>query len=88
MPAEVRLHDVIDEVMAGRKVKLAQHEGSSDVELMINGGSVADKLRNLAVNRRADLVIIGRGCTHQGLGRLQATSYAIVREAPCPVLSA
>ena len=88
LPAEVKLHGLLDEVVAGKKVKLREAEGPSDVEVLIDGGSVADKVRNLAIQRRADLVIIGRGCTHQGLGRLQATSYAIVREAPCPVLSA
>ena len=35
----------------------------------------------------ADLVVIGRGHTHAPLSRLRTNAYAIVREAPCPVLS-
>ena len=85
---ESRLHELLGEVTGGKKVKLYENEGGADVAVLVNGGTVADKVRNLAIQRRADLVVIGRGCTHQGLGRLQATSYAIVREAPCPVLSA
>lgn len=88
LPPEAKLHELLNEVTAGRKIKIPENEGGADVEVLVNGGSVADKLRSLAIQRRADLIVIGRGCTHQGLGRLQATSYAIVREAPCPVLTA
>ncbi len=87
LPPETKLHELLAEVTTGRKVKLYENEDAADVEVLVNGGSVADKVRNLAIQRRADLVVIGRGCTHQGIGRLQATSYAIVRESPCPVLS-
>jgi nucleotide-binding universal stress UspA family protein len=50
-------------------------------------GSVADCVRNLALQERADLVVIGRGAIRTGLGRLHAHSYDIIRESPCPVLS-
>lgn len=85
---EKKMHELLTQVAADKHVKIREDVNPSDVEVLVNGGSVANKLRELAVARRADLVVIGRGCTHQGLGRLQATSYAIVREAPCPVLSA
>jgi nucleotide-binding universal stress UspA family protein len=87
LPPETKLHELLDEVTTARKVRIYENEDAADVEVLVNGGSVADKVRNLAIQRRADLIVIGRGCTHKGLGRLQATSYAIVREAPCPVLS-
>ena len=35
----------------------------------------------------SDLVVIGRGVVRQTLGRLRTSAYAIIREAPCPVLS-
>jgi len=50
-------------------------------------GSVAEAVRNLALRKRADLVIIGRGAIRKGLGRLYANSYDIIRESPCPVIS-
>ena len=50
--------------------------------------SVAEAVRHLALHKRADLVVIGRGAIRNiGLGRLFATSYDIIRESPCPVLS-
>lgn len=51
-------------------------------------GRVAEAVRHLALLKRADLVVIGRGSIRNtGLGRLFATSYDIIRESPCPVLS-
>lgn len=51
------------------------------------GGDVADTVRDLAVRNRIDLVVIGRGAIRNGLGRLYANCYDIIRESPCPVLS-
>jgi nucleotide-binding universal stress UspA family protein len=40
-----------------------------------------------AEEHRSDLLVIGRS-SHSGLaGRLRTHSYAIIREAPCPVIS-
>jgi nucleotide-binding universal stress UspA family protein len=50
-------------------------------------GSVAEAVRRLALRKRADLVVIGRGAIRSGLGRLYANSYDIIRESPCPVIS-
>jgi nucleotide-binding universal stress UspA family protein len=50
-------------------------------------GSVAEAVRNLALRKRADLVVIGRGAIRKGFGRLYANSYDIIRESPCPVIS-
>ncbi|HWC00300.1 MAG TPA: universal stress protein [Bryobacteraceae bacterium] len=40
-----------------------------------------------AARSGVDLLIIGRGCSDNMLGRLKAQAYAIVRQSPCPVLS-
>jgi nucleotide-binding universal stress UspA family protein len=56
-------------------------------ELGADGGSIAVALRNLALRKRSDLVVIGRGAIRSGIGRLYANSYDIIRESPCPVLS-
>jgi nucleotide-binding universal stress UspA family protein len=51
-------------------------------------GGVAEIVRNLAVRKRADLVVIGRGAIRTvGFGRLHANCYDIIRESPCPVIS-
>lgn len=40
-----------------------------------------------ASRQNANLLIIGRGCSDDMIGRLKAQAYAIVRQSPCPVLS-
>ena len=50
-------------------------------------GSIADGIRDLALRKRADLVVIGRGAIQKGFGRLHSHAYDIIRECPCPVLS-
>jgi len=50
-------------------------------------GEVAGAVREEAERHNADLIVIGRGMLHESLGRLRTHSYAIIRHAPCPVLS-
>ena len=64
-----------------------QEAAGTDVEMILAGGNIATLVRNVALRKRADLVVIGRGCLHDGLGRLRSNAYAIIRESPCPVLS-
>ena len=85
---ESRIHDLLIDAARSKLVKIQEEAGASEVETVLAGGSVADMVRDLAVKKRADLVVIGRGCIQQGVrGRLRANAYAILREAPCPVLS-
>lgn len=58
-----------------------------DVPLCIGAGNVAEAVAGEARRHNADLVVIGRGLLHQTLGRLRTHAYAIIRQAPCPVLS-
>lgn len=87
LPAESRLHELLAQATRAKGVRVREDEGDASVAVLVDGGRVADKVRALATTKRADLVVIGRGCTHQGVGRLLGNSYAIVREAPCPVIS-
>jgi nucleotide-binding universal stress UspA family protein len=64
-------------------VRAAGFEAGCYVERGDPHKAVPAKARELA----ADLVIIGRGCSHDIAGRLRAQAYGIIREAPCPVLS-
>jgi nucleotide-binding universal stress UspA family protein len=50
-------------------------------------GEAAKVVRQVAEDVKADLVVLGRHLDHSFLGRLRTHSYAIVREAGCPVLS-
>jgi nucleotide-binding universal stress UspA family protein len=47
----------------------------------------ASYVRDVADKNYLDLMIIGRSPGHGPLGRLRAHAYAIIREAPCPVIS-
>jgi nucleotide-binding universal stress UspA family protein len=86
--AESRIHELLVEAARSKLVKIQEAAGATDVEMVLAGGSVADMVRDVAIKKRADLVVIGRGCVQKGLGgRLRANAYAILREAPCPVLS-
>lgn len=57
------------------------------LEAVMEGGEVATVIREAAEENRADLVIIGRGVMQETFGRMRTNVYAIVREAPCPVIS-
>lgn len=58
------------------------------VEASEAGEGVGGSVRRAVLEKRADLVVIGRGSIQEnGPARLRANSYAIIREAPCPVLS-
>ena len=86
--AEIRIHELLLETARSKVVKIQEEADATDVKAVLAGGSVADMVRDMAIRKRADLVVIGRGCINQGIaGRLRANSYAIIREAPCPVLS-
>lgn len=50
-------------------------------------GDVNTVVRDEALQRNADLVIIGRGMLDETLGRLRTHAYGIIRSAPCPVIS-
>lgn len=50
-------------------------------------GDPEEVVRNACQLLRADLVIVGRGRIQKPLGRLRSRAYAIIRDAPCPVIS-
>ena len=85
--AEHRMHELLAEAARDKAVKIQEIAGGPDVEAVVNGGSVADMVRRAALQKRSDLVVMGRGCIQGTIGRLHANAYAIVREAPCPVIS-
>jgi len=94
VPAETVSPDAVESRMREMLVQAANADlvgvdpvPGESAELQIVNGGVAEAVRKLALGKRADLVVIGRGAIQTGLGTLHANSYDIIRESPCPVLS-
>jgi nucleotide-binding universal stress UspA family protein len=58
-----------------------------EAEVLVAAGPVAAIVRREAVDRKAGLIVTGRGLSQGLVSRLWSHLYEIVREAPCPVLS-
>jgi nucleotide-binding universal stress UspA family protein len=71
----------------GKVLAKLQSEAGSEAGTVIEIGGPASVVRRAALSKRTDLVVVGRGGAHGLLGHLHDDSYAIIREAPCPVLS-
>jgi len=56
-------------------------------EVVVDSGEVGAVVREVALERQDDLVVIGRGSSAHAHRRLPNHAYAIVRDAPCPVVS-
>jgi len=65
-----------------------QKDAGTDLEVMVEGGQSSHVIRDAASKYSADLVMTGRGKLHETFGRLRTNTYAIIRDSPCPVLSA
>lgn len=50
-------------------------------------GEVGETIAGAARRMGAEILVIGRGAATAALGRLRSSSYAIIRESPCPVIS-
>ncbi len=63
-----------------------QKKAGTTAKVCIEGAKVATAVRDAALHHDADLVVMGQGSMHSALGGLRTNSYAIIREAPCPVV--
>jgi nucleotide-binding universal stress UspA family protein len=72
---------------ASRRIEALQSATRSRAQVSIAIGPIRDMLTEAARRLRADVIVIGRGPQSGVLGRLRDLSYAIARDAPCPVLS-
>jgi len=61
--------------------------GAKSVSICIQEGDIAREVCSFAQSIAADLVVIGRSAQDGASGRLRTNAYAIIRQAPCPVLS-
>ena len=72
---------------ARQRIAQLQVDAGASGEVHIEVGDVAPLIRDAATEHKADLLVIGRSRGGGLLGRLRANAYAILREAPCPVVS-
>jgi nucleotide-binding universal stress UspA family protein len=63
-----------------------QRKAGITAKVCIEGGKIAETVRNAALHHAADLVVIGQGCVHEILGGLCSNAYSIIRQSPCPVV--
>jgi nucleotide-binding universal stress UspA family protein len=72
---------------ASRRIEKLQRAAGSHARVIIGTGHVKDALTEAARRLRADVIVMGRSPQSGALGRLRDLSYAMVRDAPCPVMS-
>lgn len=72
---------------ARERVAKLQTLAGTNLEIRLIGGSLGSAVRQAAGDYNADLIVIGRGAIQTSLGRLKNSASAIIRAAPCPVIS-
>ena len=72
---------------ARQRLRELQREVGVEAELEVQFGDAPKVVCNIARQRQADLLVIGRGSAAGVYGRLRTNAYAIIRESPCPVVS-
>jgi nucleotide-binding universal stress UspA family protein len=72
---------------ARQAIDAIQKDAGTDFELCVEAGNVSSIVAEAARSHEADLILAGRGVLPRFGGRLRTHVYAIIREAPCPVLS-
>jgi len=81
-PYRKDLMDAADRTLRELKAKLG-----INAPLLILDGPLIEGVREEAIRRQADLLVLGRGEAQESIGRLWSTLYPLIRESPCPVLS-
>jgi nucleotide-binding universal stress UspA family protein len=90
LPVELDLEERLQSAKreaASRRIDELQSVAGSHAQASIAVGPIRDMLTEAARRLRADVLVIGRSPQSGVLGRLRDLSYAIARDAPCPVLS-
>jgi nucleotide-binding universal stress UspA family protein len=83
---DVDFHHRISE-MAAAEIARRQQEAGTDFPLSITSGHIAQDAAALALDQKAELILIGRGKAQGVFGSLRTNAAEIIRQAPCPVLS-
>jgi nucleotide-binding universal stress UspA family protein len=85
LPGDVS--DQLKEVVKGEIARINLVSPVENPDVSIEEGEVADAVCRFAKSSNADLLCIGRGSHSGEVERLAATTYAVIRQSPCPVLS-
>jgi nucleotide-binding universal stress UspA family protein len=72
---------------ARQEIQKLQAEAGTHFEVCMEAGAVSKVVREASLHHDADLIVIGRGTIQETFGKLRTNTYAIIRDAPCPVLS-
>jgi len=72
---------------ARQEISVLLSASGLEFPICIGAGDVAAVVSEEARGHDADLVVIGRGVIHEKLGRLRTHAHAVIRQAPCPVIS-
>jgi nucleotide-binding universal stress UspA family protein len=89
MAMEIDYASYRTEVVGAADFRIRELKGELGIDAphAILDGPVAGRVREEALRKKADLVVLGRGRAQATFSRLWSHVYPIVREAPCPVLS-
>ena len=77
----------IEKQAARDRVRELQRVVGSHAKVSIAVGPTKDALTAMACRLQADALVIGRSAQPGAQGRLRDLTYAVVRDAPCPVIS-
>jgi len=83
---EEGFRDLLFDIARRNLVELQAKAGTS-LPIRLRLGPVGAVVRQMAIDIKSDLILVGRGAIQKRLGRLFSNAYAIIREAPCPVIS-
>lgn len=73
--------------VARARLDQMQSQIGTRFDIWMRFGKVGPVVHQAALDHRADLILIGRGLMRKALGGLRSQAYAVIREAPCPVIS-
>jgi nucleotide-binding universal stress UspA family protein len=75
------------EHQARRQLHELLESSGIDARMIVASGEPAKVVSEIAQAENVDQMVIARGSAADGLGRLRGNAYAIIRSAPCPVVS-
>jgi len=90
LPLQLDLEErlqLVETQAARERFRELQRIVGSHARVAIAVGPIKDALTEMARRLQADVLVIGRSAQTGAQGRLRDLTYAVVRDAPCPVLS-
>jgi hypothetical protein len=73
--------------VAHKNIEKLQATAGTKLDIRLRLGPVSHVCPRGGVEHGADLILVGRGAVQKGFGCLRSGAYAVIREAPYPVIS-